>query len=155
MRADATMCITAHVYPLRCGKNKKNMQGLISPKLVNCRMYVHCREREHEDIDILVDEDPNALAALTQCGLIKKFHCHFMLAQPRILNALVDYWNPDVEAFMLEGQSLTPTIKDIYFLTGLSRRGEPVNFYTFPSGPLNIAELIGINCEDGTKKMGT
>jgi hypothetical protein len=77
-----------------------------------------------------------------------------MRAQPRILNALVDYWNPDTEAFMLEGQSLTPMTEEIYFLTGLSRRGEPINFRTFPSGPLNIAELIGLHCEDGTDKMG-
>ena len=47
---------------------------------------------------------------------------------------------------MLEGQSLVPTVEDIYFLTGLSRRGEPVNFWTFPTGPHNIAELIGLYC---------
>jgi hypothetical protein len=82
-------------------------------------MYVHWREREHEDIDVLVDEDPDALAALLQCGLLKFFHCPFMRAQPRLLNALVDYWHPDAEAFMLEGQSLAPTTEDIYFLTGL------------------------------------
>jgi hypothetical protein len=56
---------------------------------------------------------------------------------------------------MLEGQSLTPTTEDIYFLTGLSRRGEPVNFRTFSSGPLNIAELIGLHYEADTDKMGT
>jgi hypothetical protein len=67
-----------------------------------------------------------------------------MWAQTRILNALVDYWHPDIEAFMLEGHSLVPMVEDIYFLTGLSRRGEPVNFWTFPVGPHNIAELIGL-----------
>jgi hypothetical protein len=41
-----------------------------------------------------------------------------------------------------------PTTEDIYFLTGFSRRGEPVNFQTFPSGPHNIAELIGLYCVD-------
>jgi len=102
-----------------------------------------------------VTADPNAMAVLSHCGLVKFFLCPFMHAQPRLLNALVDYWYPDAEAFMLEGQSLTPTTEDIYFLNGLSRRGEPVNFLTFPSRPLNIAELIGINCEDGTKNMGT
>jgi hypothetical protein len=69
-----------------------------------------------------------------QCGLLKFFLCPFMRAQPRILNALVEYWHPDAKAFMLEGQSLVPTIEDIYFLIGLGRRGEPVNFWTFPSG---------------------
>ena len=56
---------------------------------------------------------------------------------------------------MLEGQSLTPTIEDIYFLTGLSRRGEPINLHMFPSGPHNIAELINLHCEAGTKMVGT
>jgi hypothetical protein len=102
-------------------------------------MYVHWREREHEDVDVLVDEDPDAVATLLQCGLLNFFQCPFMRAQPRLLNALVDYWHPDAEAFMLEGQSLAPTTKDIYFLTGLSRRRAPVNFRTFPFGPHNIS----------------
>ena len=72
-----------------------------------------------------------------------------MHAQPRLLNALVDYWHHDAEAFMLEGQSLVPTTEDIYFLTGLSRRGEPVNFQTFPVGPRKILELIEEYCEVG------
>jgi hypothetical protein len=83
-------------------------------------MYVHWREREHEEVSELVREDPNVVAALMQCGLLKFFLCPFMRAQPRILNALVDYWHPDVEAFMLEGLSLVPTTEDIYFLTSLS-----------------------------------
>jgi hypothetical protein len=49
---------------------------------------------------------------------------------------------------------LTPTTEDIYFLTGLSRRGEPVNLHMFPSGPHNIAELIGLHCEVGIDKVG-
>ena len=51
---------------------------------------------------------------------------------------------------MLERQSLVPTTEDIYFLIGLSRRGEPVNFRTFPENMLNIAELIALHCEAGT-----
>jgi hypothetical protein len=56
---------------------------------------------------------------------------------------------------MLEEHLLTPTIEDIYFLTGLLRRGETINFRTFPLGPYNIAELIGLHCESGTNNMGT
>ena len=104
---------------------------------------------------MLIDEDPDALATLLQCGLLNFFHCPFMRAQPRILNALVDYWHPNAEAFMLEGQSLAPMIEDIYFLTGLSRRGEPVNFFTFPYRPHNILELIGIYCEVGTDRTSS
>jgi hypothetical protein len=87
--------------------------------------------------------------------IVEIFLCPFMRAQPRLLNALVDYWHPDAEAFMLEGQSLVPTTEDIYFLTGLSKRGEPVNFCTFPSGPHNILELIGLHCEAGTDQTSS
>jgi hypothetical protein len=53
---------------------------------------------------------------------------------------------------MLEGKSLVPTTEDIYFLTGLSRRREPVNFRTFPVGPSKILKLIAKHCEVGTDR---
>jgi hypothetical protein len=95
------------------------------------------------------------MAALRQCSLWKFFRCPFMRAQPRLLNALVDYWHPDTEVFMLEGKSLTPMTQDIYFLTGLSRRGEPVNLRAFPPRPHKITELIGLHWEVGIKKVGS
>jgi hypothetical protein len=103
----------------------------------------------------LVTGYPNVMAVLMQCGFLKFFLCPFMRERPRILNALVDYWHPDAEDFMLEGQSLVPTTKDIYFLTCLSRRGEPVNFKMFPAGPLNISELIALHCEAGTNRLSS
>jgi hypothetical protein len=78
-----------------------------------------------------------------------------MRAQPRLLNHLVEYWNLDVEAFMLEGQSLTATTEDIYFFIGLSRRGELVNLTNFPPGPYNIAHYVDMYFESGTKKVGS
>jgi hypothetical protein len=118
-------------------------------------MYVHWREREHEEVGELVAGDMNVMAALMQCGLLKFFMCPFMQVQPRLLNVLVDYWHPDAEDFMLEGQSLVPTTEDIYFLNGLSKRGEPVNFKTFPSRPHNIAELIALHYEAGTNRLSS
>jgi hypothetical protein len=104
---------------------------------------------------MLVDEDPTTMATLRQCRLWKFFQCPFMRAQPRLLNSLVDYWHPNARAFILEAQSLTPTTEDIYFLTGLVRRGELVNLQEFPPGPHNIAELIRVYCEVDTKKVGS
>jgi hypothetical protein len=78
-----------------------------------------------------------------------------MTAQPRLLNTLVDYWHPDAEAFMIEGQLLTPMTTDIYFLTGLSRRGEPINLQTFPLGPFNIEDYIKMYFEVDTEKVGS
>jgi hypothetical protein len=56
---------------------------------------------------------------------------------------------------MLEGQSLVPTTEDISFLTGLLRRGELINFRTFPVGPSKISELIVKHCEAGTGRAGS
>jgi hypothetical protein len=56
---------------------------------------------------------------------------------------------------MIEGQSLTPMNEDIYFLTGLSRRGEPFNLHTFPPRPFNIADYIRMHCEADTEKVGS
>jgi len=83
------------------------------------------------------------------------FQCSFMREQPRLLNALVEYWHPDAETFMLEGQSLTLSTKDIYFLIDLSRRGEPVNLRNFPLGSYNIKDYIRMYCEAGTEKVGS
>jgi hypothetical protein len=86
----------------------------------------------------LIEEDPADITAMEQCGLWQLFQCPFMREQPKLLNTLVEYWHPDVKAFMLEGHSVNPMTKDIYFLNGLSRRGEPVNLQTFPPNPFNI-----------------
>ena len=56
---------------------------------------------------------------------------------------LVDYWDPDSESFHIDGMSLTIEVEDIYFITGLSRRGEVVNLCSRrPRGGLTIDEYI-------------
>jgi hypothetical protein len=50
-----------------------------------------------------------------------------MQAQKRLLQLLVGYWNPEVDAFMIDGQSLDIEVEYIYFITGLSHRGDVVN----------------------------
>jgi hypothetical protein len=154
-RVHATVTSTARVYPAFLVKSKPKES--IDPPSPCCvgRMYVQWREREHEAISELVAVDPNIMVVLMQCSLLKFFLCPFMHAQPRLLNAMIDYWHPDVEAFMLEGQSLVPTTEDIYFLNGLSRRGEPVNFWMFPAGPSKISEVIVEHCEARTDHVGS
>jgi hypothetical protein len=97
-------------------------------------MYVHWREREYEAANEAVAADLNVMVVLSQCGLVKFFLCPFMRTQPRLLNALVDYWHPDAEAFMIEGQSLVPTTEDIYFLMASRGEGNPLTFRHFLLG---------------------
>jgi len=43
-----------------------------------------------------------------------------MQAQKRLLQALINYWELDAHAFMLDNQPLKLEVEDIYFITGLS-----------------------------------
>jgi hypothetical protein len=78
MRVHMTVTSTGRVYPPRM--MKKKMERSIDPPLPCCvgSMYVQWREREHEASNELFAADPNAVAMLMQCGLLKLFLCLFM-----------------------------------------------------------------------------
>jgi hypothetical protein len=94
--------------------------------------------------------------ALRRCGLYKFWALRGMRAQVRLLQMLVNYWDPDTEAFNLDGKPLRIEVENIYFLTGLSRRGEVVNLKARGvwSG-MNIEEYIATYCVAGTEKVGS
>jgi hypothetical protein len=50
-----------------------------------------------------------------------------MRAQVGLLQLLVNYWDPETEAFNLDEKPLRIKVDDIYFITGLSPQGEVVN----------------------------
>ena len=69
---------------------------------------------------------------------------------------LVDYWDPESESFQIDGMSLTIEVEDIYFIIGLSWRGEVVNLRSHgPEGGLTIDEYIAVYCYPDTKKVGS
>ena len=51
----------------------------------------------------------------------------------------------------------TIEVEDIYFITGLSRRGEVVNLHSHggPGGGLTINEYIAVYCYPNTDKVGS
>ena len=52
--------------------------------------------------------------------------------------------------------SLSIEVEDIYFITGLSRRGEMVNLRSHgPGGGLTIDEYIDVNCFLEMEKVGS
>ena len=67
---------------------------------------------------------------------------------------LVDYWDPNTEAFQLYGMPLRLEVEDIYFITGLSRKGEVVNLRARGvGGGLTIEEYISFYCLSDTEKI--
>ena len=69
---------------------------------------------------------------------------------------LVDYWDPNSESFQIDRMSLTIEVNDIYFITGISQRGEVVNLRSRsgPKGGLTIDEYIAVYCYPDTEKVG-
>ena len=93
------------------------------------RMVLEWRECEHEDVDMEVHDDANTQQMLQRCSLYKFWKIGSLSSQPRLLHMFVDYWDPDTEAFMLDGMPLRIKVEDIYFITGLSYRGKVVNIW--------------------------
>jgi hypothetical protein len=90
-------------------------------------MVLKCRERKHEEVDAIVERDPEAQLELKRCGLYKFWALKGMRLQVRLLQMLVNFWDLDTKALNLDGKPLRIEVKDIYFLIVLSRRGEVVN----------------------------
>ena len=49
-----------------------------------------------------------------------------MRQQIELLEFLFRAWDPVIEAFHIENQVVPITVEDVYFLTGLLRRGLPI-----------------------------
>ena len=90
-------------------------------------MVLEWREREHGDVEEDVRGDSMAQQALRACGIYNFWCLGSLRAKPRLLQMLVDYWDPNLESFHIDGMSLTIEVEDIYVITGLSRWREVVN----------------------------
>jgi hypothetical protein len=113
------------------------------------------RERD-EEVDAAVERDAGAQLSLKICGIYKFWALKGMRAQVRLLQMLVNFWDPDTEAFNLDGKPLRIEVEDIYFITGLSRRGEVVNLKARGAGGgMNIEDYISTHCVAGTEKVGS
>ena len=86
-------------------------------------MVVEWKEREHDVVDALAIEDEGCMNALRDCDLKKFFLTSYLLAQPELLQFVVDAWDVDDQVLRLRDQTLELDVSDVYFITGLSRRG--------------------------------
>ena len=78
-----------------------------------------------------------------------------MRAQVRLLEYLVRMWDPDQQVFNVGAHTLAIDIEDIYFLTGLSRRGSYVNLTGSRAGGLKMSEYCNQYCvPEAERKKG-
>ena len=68
----------------------------------------------------------------------------------------MDYWDPESQTFQINRMSLSIEVEDIYFITGLSRRGEMVILRSRgPGSRLTINEYILVYYFPKTEKVGS
>lgn len=92
-------------------------------------------EREHEDVDATAWNHQPSLDALRTCGLYKFWAIPGMRAQVDFLQWLVDRWSIQDQCFFISGHQLEIELANIYFLTGLPKRGEDLTLHgTRPGG---------------------
>jgi hypothetical protein len=104
------------------------------------------REREHEEDDSIIGNDPGTVTTLRECGLLKFFRIPGMRAQLRLLEYLVHMWDVDQHLFHVGVHTLTIDIKDIYFLMGLSRHGYHATFTRGRGDELPMIEYVRRYC---------
>jgi hypothetical protein len=109
------------------------------------------REREHEEDDSIVGNDPGTVATLQDCGLLKFFRIPGMRAQLRLLEYLVHMRDVDQQLFHVGVHMLTLDIKDIYFLMGLSRRGHHATLTRGRGSRLPMSEYCRRYCVPETE----
>jgi len=106
------------------------------------------REREHEDIDDAAMNHLPTMRALRTCGLYKFWAIQGMRAQVDLLTWLVNKWDIQDQCFIIGGHRLEIELEDIYFLTGLSKRGEPISLFGARPGGQSVTSLRLELCDD-------
>lgn len=104
------------------------------------------REREHEEDDVIAINDPGTVFSLRECGLLKIFRILGMRAQLMLLEYLVHMWDVDQWVFHVGVHTLSLDMEDIYFLTGLSRRGYHATLTEGRGDRLPMSEYVHQYC---------
>ena len=82
-----------------------------------------------------------SIDALKACSLYKFWAILGMRAQMDFLRWLVDRWSIQDQCFFIGGHRLEIELEDIYFLTGLPKRGEDLTLFGTRPGGQSVESL--------------
>ena len=105
-------------------------------------------------MDLTAINHQPSIDALKACGLYKLWAIPGMRAQIDFLQWLVDRWNMQDQCFIIGGHQLEMELEDIYFLTGLPKRGEQLTLFGTRPGGQSVGSLRLEFCNDQTKDKG-
>ena len=77
-----------------------------------------------------------------------------MVSHEWLLEHLLWMWNPEQQHFEVGAHILTVEVDDIYFWTGLLRRGAPISLTGSRGGDITTQELTDHHCIPGTRTLG-
>ena len=77
-----------------------------------------------------------------------------MVSHEQLLEHILRMWNPAQQHFEVGAHILTIEVEDIYFMTGISRRGAPISLTGSRGGDITTRELIDHHCAPGTRTSG-
>ena len=112
------------------------------------------KEREHKLDDAQAANDPMAIRALREGGLLKYFRVSGMRSHVCLLDHLIWMWDPDQQHFQVGAHILTIDVEEIYFLNGLSGRGRPISLTGPRGGEMFVDDLIDEHCVIRTWSQG-
>ena len=111
------------------------------------------REREHGQDGEEAMDDPTTILALRNYGLLKFFKTQCMQKQIHLLELIVSMWDVNDQAFWVGPHILKIEIEEIYFLTGLSNRGEELVFSSHWESEFSTEDYIEEFYKASTRKV--
>ena len=86
-------------------------------------LRIKWRERDLGTLQTEIQVDQGVRRALARHGVLKFLENPLMRAREPLLACIISYWDPDHEAFVVQGHRIELTVQDLYFLTGLPPLG--------------------------------
>jgi hypothetical protein len=115
---------------------------------------IEWKEREHELDDLAVLQISRTQATLRDCGLLKFFKLQKMKKEILLLEHIISLWDVAEQEFWIGTQLLTIELEDVYFLTGLSKRGAPIAFSRQRALPEQVDVYLARHCVSGERLAG-
>ena len=99
------------------------------------------KERTHDNENAAAERNVDCIATLWDCGLLNFFQTPSMVSHERLLEHILQMWNPEQQYFKVRAHIVTVEVEEIYFLTSVSRRGAPISLIGSCGGILALIIL--------------
>jgi hypothetical protein len=104
--------------------------------------------------DLATLRSPRTRVALRACGLLKFFKLQKMRREIMLLEHMIGRWDVAEQGFRIGTQLLTIELENVYFLTGLLKRGSLIAFTGQRALPEQVDVYLARHCIPGARLVG-